>query len=96
MILSFSQVRAQFGESDAEGNIVLDLHSRRGSHVDTLADLDKVLNEKIANAAATKEVVLSADMADEEDEDKKMKREAPEVKRSMVAWVLGMNRPEVW
>lgn len=44
---------------------------------------------------SSKEALLSADMGEEnEDKEKEHIKSAPVVKRSMVAWVMGLNKPE--
>jgi hypothetical protein len=93
-------VRAQFGDSDEHGNIVLDTTgSRRATEI--VNALEENLKDKKAKAVedpkkqAAKEVLLTADMDEDEEGSKKHKRDAPNVDRSMVAWVVGLSRPEL-
>ena len=91
-------MRAQFGESDDEGNIVLDTTTGSRSAADFVDAMEKKMKEDAGTGAASrrgsKEVLLTADM-DEDEDGKKKKREAPDVKKSMVAWVIGLSRPEL-
>lgn len=92
------QVRAQFGDSDEHGNIVLDTSGSRRA-LEIVDALEVNLKDKEAKAGekpkVAKEVLLTADMDEDEEGGKKHKRDAPEVKRSMVAWVIGLSRPEL-